>query len=262
VNIDDLDKRMREFEWFQDLRVLPATWPVLRVDGRSFTRLCDEHFERPFDVRFNEIMVKVAQALLLQLQGVFAFTEGDEISILLPAHTDLFGRAVEKLVSISAGIASSRFTRELGTEAHFDARIWVGPSVQHVADYFRWRQSNAARSSLNGWCFWTLRKEGRNFHEATTTLEGLSVVEKNELLFARGINFNDVPLWQKHGVGIYWDAVPRSEFNPATQDDTTTLRRRIRIDKTLPRGDAFAELINKLIARSTPSVPPPPISAR
>ncbi len=41
-------------------------------------------------------------------------------------------------------------------------------------------------------------------------LEGLSSIDKNELLFARGINFNDVPLWQKHGVGIYWDAVSRS----------------------------------------------------
>jgi tRNA(His) guanylyltransferase len=263
VSIDDLEKRMGEFEWFRDLRVLPATWPVIRVDGRSFTRLCDEHFERPFDVRFHDIMVKVAQALLLQLQGLFAFTESDEISVLLPAHTDLFGRGVEKLVSISAGIASSRFTRELGTEAHFDSHVWVGPSVQHVVDYFRWRQSNAARCSLNAWCYWALRKDGRNVHEATVALETQSVAEKNELLFARGINFNEVPLWQKHGVGVYWDTVQRGGgFNPAAQEESTTLLRRIRIDKTLPRGDAFGELVSKLIARSTPSVPPPPISVR
>jgi tRNA(His) 5'-end guanylyltransferase len=250
---------MREFEWLHDLRVLPATWPVIRVDGRSFSRLCDEHFERPFDPRFHEIMIKVAKALLVELQGVFAFTESDEISILLPAHTDLFGRKIEKLVSISAGIASSRFTRECSAGGHFDSRVWVAPTVQHVADYFRWRQSNATRCCLNDWCYWTLRKEGRNVHEATVTLEGLSAIEKNELLFARGITFNDVPLWQRHGVGIYWDAVPRS--GSITQDETTT-HRRIRIDKTLPRGDAFGELVTRLVTTSAPSVPPPPISVR
>ncbi len=161
VNVDDLEKRMREFEGFHDLRVLPATWPVIRVDGRSFTRLSDEHFQRPFDFRFHEIMVKVAKALLVELQGLLAFTESDEISILLPAHTDLFGRKIEKLVSISAGIASSRFTREFESGAHFDSRVWVGPTVQHVTDYFRWRQSDATRCCLNDWCYWTLRKEGR-----------------------------------------------------------------------------------------------------
>jgi len=36
VKNDDLEAGMRELEWFHDLRVLPATWPVIRVDGRSF----------------------------------------------------------------------------------------------------------------------------------------------------------------------------------------------------------------------------------
>src|SRR3954447_1626298 len=148
----DLEGRMRPLECFHDLRVLPGTWPVIRVDGRSFTRLADQHFERPFDIRFHEIMVKTAEALLVELHGIFAFTESDEISILLPADTQLFGREVEKLVSISAGIASSTFSLQLGSGAHFDSRLWVGPTTEHVVDYFRWRQADAARCCLNGWC--------------------------------------------------------------------------------------------------------------
>jgi tRNA(His) guanylyltransferase len=251
---------MREFEWFHDLRVLPAAWPVIRVDGQSFTRLCEEHFERPYDVRFHEIMLKVSRSLLVELQGVFAYTEGDEISVLLPAHTDLFGRKLEPLISVSAGIASARFTREFPAGAHFDSRIWVGPTVQHVVEYFRWRQAEAMRSCLNGWCLWALRKEGRNVHSALAALQGRSAIEKNELLSARGIDFNDVPLWQKHGVGIYWDTVSRG-LHQIAQEETTT-HRRIRIDKTLPRGDAFGEMVTRLIATSAPSIPPPPISVR
>ena len=246
---DDFESRMRELEWFHGIRVMPAAWPVIRVDGRSFTRLSDERFERPFDIRFHDLMVKTAEALLTELDGLLAFTESDEISVLLPAHTDLFSREVEKLVSISAGIASACFTLGLGAAAHFDSRVWVGPTAQHVIDYFRWRQSDAARCCLNGWCYWTLRKDGRSVQEATAALVGLGFAEKNELLFARGINFNDVPLWQKHGVGVYWTEVQRDGFNPVTQEVTTTVRRRMHVDKTLPRGDGFADLIAGLIAQ-------------
>jgi tRNA(His) guanylyltransferase len=128
VKNDDLEAGMRELEWFHDLRVLPATWPVIRVDGRSFTRLAErQQFERPFDARFHEMMVKTAEALLAELHGAFAFTESDEISVLLPADTQLFNREVEKLVSVSAGIASATFALQLGNAAHFDSRVWVGP---------------------------------------------------------------------------------------------------------------------------------------
>jgi tRNA(His) guanylyltransferase len=243
---------MRELEWFHDLRVLPMAWPVLRVDGRGFTKLSERHFERPFDLRFHDLMMKTAEALLVELHGVFAFSESDEISVLLPADTQLFDREVEKLVSISAGIASATFALGLGTAAHFDSRVWVGPSRKHVVDYFRWRQSDAARCCLNGWCYWTMRKEGQSVQEASRALEGKTFSEKNELLFARGINFNDVPQWQKHGFGLYWENIEKAGLNPITGVETRTTRRRVRIDKELPRGAAFTELVTELLQQASP----------
>lgn len=249
MNTDDLEERMRELEWFHSLRVLPTTWPVIRVDGRSFTRLSDQHFERPFDVRFHELMLKTAQALVTELGGIYAFTESDEISIALPADTDLFGREVEKLVSISAGLASATFSHHFGQVVCFDSRVWVGPSATHVVDYFRWRQADAARCCLNGHCYWALRKEGKDAKAATAELDGKTFSDKNELLFQRGTNFNDVPLWQKHGIGFYWKEVERSGFNPVTRQETKTLRRALFTDKELPRGPAYAELVASILAR-------------
>ena len=43
-------------------------------------------------------MAETAKALLSSLQGTYAYTESDEISVLLPRHADLFDREVEKLV--------------------------------------------------------------------------------------------------------------------------------------------------------------------
>jgi len=246
--IEDLEARMRELEWFHDLRVLPATWPVVRVDGRGFTRLAEQNFERPFDTRFHEYMVSTATALLAELDGVLAFTESDEISVLMKPDSDLFGREVEKIVSISAGVASAHFSLQLGKSAHFDSRIWVGPNAEHVVDYFRWRQSDTARCALNGWCYWTLRREGMSAQQVTTALESKTFSDKNELLFQRGINFNHVPLWQRHGVGLYWEEVEKVGFNPVTQEATTTRRRQLCIDKELPRGEGFAELLRKQLS--------------
>lgn len=69
--------------------------------------------------------------------------------------------------------------------------------MEQVVDYFRWRSEDAHRNALNSHCYWLLRKEGKSVGQATSTLEGMSVAAKNELLFQHGINFNDLPRWQK-----------------------------------------------------------------
>src|SRR5947209_2064278 len=117
---DDIEERMRALEYFHSLRILPGVWPVIRVDGRGFTRLTASRFEKPFDLKFRDRMVETARALLEELQGRYAYTESDEISVLLPPEWDLFDREVEKAVSVSAGIASAAFTHALGEAAHFD----------------------------------------------------------------------------------------------------------------------------------------------
>ena len=61
-----------------------------------------------------------------------------------------------------------------------------------------------------------LRKEGQTARQATKALDKLSVAQKNELLWQRGINFNDLPLWQRRGVGIYWESYQKTGTNPLT----------------------------------------------
>jgi len=239
---DNLDVRMRRLECYHALEVLPGAYPIVRVDGRSFTKLT-RGMEHPFDVKFHECMVATAKALLIELGGLYAFTESDEISVLLPRDTDLFGREVEKLVSVSAGIASSTFSLELGKPGHFDGRVWVGILENDVVDYFRWRQSDAFRCCLNSWCYWTLRKAGKNAKQATEVLEGRSFSAKNELLFQHGINFNKLATWQKHGVGLYWEDFERTGFNPKTKAPTTCTRRKVLVNRDLPRGLEYVNLV-------------------
>ncbi len=118
------------------------------------------------------------------------YNESDEISILCAPNWDFFDRSLEKVVSISAGIASATFTNICQNAVSFDSRVWLGDNKSQVIDYFRWRQADATRCALNGWCYWTLRKAGKTVRQATSMLEGKSVAFKNDLLFEYGINFN------------------------------------------------------------------------
>lgn len=76
------------------------------------------------------------------------------------------------------------------------------------------------------------------------------MADKNELLFQHGINFNDLPAWQKRGVGLYWESCEKEAVNPTTGEKVTAVRRRIRRVLELPVGEAYAELIDRLLAEA------------
>ncbi|MBE1487774.1 tRNA(His) guanylyltransferase Thg1 family protein [Plantactinospora soyae] len=246
MNTDDFESGQRAREHFHTLRVLPGAWTVIRLDGRTFSRFTEQHFDKPFDPRFSELMTGTARTLLTELAGRYAYTESDEISLLLPPDTALFGGTVEKLVSISAGLASATFTSAAGRPAHFDARIWLGAGVADVVDYFSWRQSDAARCALNGWCYWTLRHDGRSASEANRVLDGASTSDKNELLFRYGINFAELPAWQRRGVGLWWESHPHPGHDPVRDAEVTSTRRRVRVERELPMKGDYRELVERV----------------
>jgi tRNA(His) guanylyltransferase len=245
---DELEQYMRELECFHSLRFLPGAWLILRLDGRGFSRFTESRFEKPFDLHFHEGMVQTAQTILEELQGLYAYTESDEISVLFPRDWSLFDRELEKAVSISAGVASAHFALTFGTRAHFDSRAILAAEDEQVVDYFRWRQADAARCALNGWCYWTLRKRGESIAGATAALQGKGIDFKNELLFQHGINFNDLPLWQKRGTGLYWETFEREGYNPKLDQKVLTTRRRIKIDRELPIGEEYAERVKGIMS--------------
>jgi tRNA(His) 5'-end guanylyltransferase len=253
MKTDDLEVRMRAGECYHSLRVPPGAFAVIRVDGRSFSRLTERLVEKPFDRTFHEWMVKAAEGLLSTLHATYAYTESDEISVLLPRETELFDREVEKLVSVSAARASSVVSLHCGEAVEFDARLWVGSRAPDVIDYFRWRQADATRCALNGWCYWTLRKAGKSVREATRSLEGATVSMKNEILFSNGINFNEVPLWQRRGTGIYWEQFEKEGFNPKTKKAVKAVRRRLTVNEALPMKERYGEFIEALLGEPAES---------
>jgi tRNA(His) 5'-end guanylyltransferase len=251
MNPDEFEGRMRQLEVFHSLRLPLGAWVILRLDGRGFSRFTETRFEKPFDRRFHDGMVQTAQAVLVDFQGLYAYTESDEISVLFPRAWDLFDRELEKLLSLSAGIASATLSLAFGTRVQFDCRVILAPQDEQVVDYFRWRQADAARCALNGWTYWTLRKAGQGVADATKALQGKSVADKNELLFQAGINFNDLPRWQRRGTGLYWERYEREGFNPKLDQRVLTSRRRIKVNQELEMGAEYVAFIERLMRASS-----------
>ncbi len=246
MKFDELDARMRVFETAHDYSVLPGIHIVARIDGRGFTRLTkDVHkFEAPFDERFRDMMIETVKHLMdCGFRTLYGYTQSDEISLLFHRDVDAFDRKTRKYNSVLAAEASAKFSLLLGAHAAFDCRISELPAAGDVIDYFRWRSEDAHRNALNSHCYWLLRREGKSVGEATAALHHLSVAEKNELLFQRGINFSELPRWQRRGVSILWETYEKQGVNPLNRKEVTTKRRRLQVNLELPMKEDYSRFI-------------------
>ena len=252
MKFDELDKKMRVYETAHDYCVPPEIYMAARIDGRGFTRLTKEicRFEAPYDIRFRDSMVETTKHLMnCGFQVVYGFTESDEISLLFRRDESAFGRKLRKYHSILAGEPSAVFSLLLGERGSFDCRVSALPHFDLVVDYFRWRNEDAYRNALNSHCYWMMRKNGANADAATAFLSGKSVAEKNEFLFQGGVNFNDLPNWQKRGIGLYWETEEKSGVNPLKEETTTTVRRKIAVNYDLPMKDEYGTFIRRFDSR-------------
>ena len=254
MKFDDFDAEMRVYEQSLDQFILPDMYIVTRLDGRSFTRLTKEicKFEAPFDIKFRDMMIETVKVLMqCGFRVIYGYTESDEISLLFHLNDNSFGRKVRKINTTLAGEASAAFSLLLGRAATFDCRTVPLPNKEKVADYFMWRQEDSHRNSLNAHCYWALRKEGVNQNTAAAELEGKSISYKNELLFQKGINYNNLPSWQKRGIGIYFRDVDKEGYNPVTEQKTIVKRRELYADLEIPYGEDYKKFILDILEKNS-----------
>ncbi len=74
--------------------------------------------------------------------------------------------------------------------AEFDARIWLLPNKTEVENYFIWRQQDATRNSISSVA------QSLYSHKE---LEGKSSDDKQEMIFQKGINWNEYDSGKKRG---------------------------------------------------------------
>lgn len=258
MDFDTLDRQMRIFEQSLDRIVPHDIYIVARLDGHGFTKLTKQEWilDKPFDIRFHDCMVSTLRRLMdCGFRVIYGYTQSDEISLLFHLNESVFGRKERKLLSLLASETSVTFSMAAGRHAVFDNRLVPLPNEQYVIDYFRWREEDAHRNSLNGYCYWLLRADGLSASDAQQRISGISNAQKHKILCNHGIDFSNLPLWQKRGVGMYYTDVHKEGYNPVTEQSTQYIRRVLRVEEELPKGAVYAtllsQILNKCSARST-----------
>lgn len=256
---------MRECEIFSSLKVPCGSKILLRLDGRGFYKLSKQmNLEKPYDTRFVNAMVNSAVELFSEFSPAFIYTFSDEINILL---SDIpFSGRIEKLDSVFASFTSNSFFKNLISAkvfdmddepdkvkkseldifkpdmfkniktVSFDCRI-IPLSSEMVFEYFKERQDEAWRNCINGYAYWTLRKE-MGKEESMKILNGLKADKIHDILFERGINIGEVPAWQRRGVALYKLDKKVKGYNPLSQKEVESSRKVIYADWNLPRFSA------------------------
>jgi len=197
---DSLGDRIKSYEKASSIK-LPNRFPViLRLDGRAFhtyTRGCS----KPFDKALMNAMDMTAKALCKEIQGAqIAYVQSDEISILIHNYkmyntTPWFDNKIQKMVSVSAAIASTEMTmqsKEIFGEyktAIFDARVFIVPE-RDVNNSFVWRQQDWTRNSVQ-----MLARSHFSHKECT----GKNNVKLQDMLHEININWNNLDTSLRRG---------------------------------------------------------------
>lgn len=205
--LDDLGNRMKSQYEDRTRYFLPRrSYTIVRVDGKAFhsyTKKC----KRPYDLNFMSYMDRTAMYLCEKLQGSqFAYVQSDEISVLLtdfykPTTSAWFDGNIQKISSVAASLATGIFnhiTSEdcFGDEiAAFDARCFTIPDNVEVENYFIWRQQDCTKNSIS------MAAQSQFSHKE---LHGKNGKEMQEMLFQKGINWNEYPWQFKRGRTIVY----------------------------------------------------------
>lgn len=203
---DAMGDRLKTFYEDRTRYMLPRrSFTLIRLDGKAFHSYT-KGLTRPFDDQLMDDTDETAKFLCKNIQGAkFAYVQSDEISILMTDfdHIDTdawYDGNIQKVVSVSASLATGKFNElRPGKLAFFDSRVFTIPYRIEVENYFYWRQLDCTRNSI------TAVAQSLYSHKE---LHGKSGNEKQEMIFQKGTNWNDLAPRYKRGRGIikeYYD---------------------------------------------------------
>ena len=150
--IDQIGDRMKKYEQVFDLTVPPRMPVMIRLDGKAFHTLTKK-MQKPFDEDFMATMDTIGLYLLKSIQGArICYVQSDEITLFLHTYNKFdtniwMGGRVQKIVSISAGMASSLFSVFENKMVQFDSRVFV-LSKEEVYNNFLWRSKDCIRNAI------------------------------------------------------------------------------------------------------------------
>ena len=186
------------------IKMLPLIPVIARLDGKGFSKFT-KGLKRPYDERLSNLMIETTKYLVKETNANCGYTQSDEITLVW--HSDsqeskiYFDGRLFKMISDLASMTSVFFNSKLAEYLpekkdklpRFDCRVFNVPTIEEAVNVFYWREKDATKNSI------TMAASEFYSHNF---LMGKNGSEKQELLFQKGINWNDYPDFFKRGTYV------------------------------------------------------------
>ena len=267
---DDLGDRCKQFERAEaDRRAMRGLPLLARLDGRAFHTFTRD-LPRPYDPGMSKTMIETTRYLVQEMVALVGYTQSDEITLAWyePSQSVsdyAFDGRFQKLASVLAGMASARFCQLLAEHLpskaretpHFDCRVWQVPTLADAAEVFVWREDDATKNSIT---------MAASAYYSDRELDGKNSSVKQDMLWQKGVNWNDFPRFFKRGTYLQ-----RRAFERVLSDDEraripeayrppvgAAVKRSQVVELELPPARKIANLVEVLFERVDPRAQPQP----
>ena len=203
--MSELEDRMLKYRSSTDYRLLKEQSVLAMIDGRSFSKVIKNKFQKPFDPEFINLMNKTAEGCIAEIQGCkFAYVQSDEISFYIDSRntesTPFFEYRLCKLLSIIPSKATGIFNdlrdkNKIKKPCEFDCKVWNVPTDNDVFSWFLYRQNDCVRNSKSQ------AAQAYLSHKDLMRLNTDQQIQK--LLETKGIDWNDYEDGMKYGRFIW-----------------------------------------------------------
>ncbi len=210
---DALGDRMKMLERGAIMeRFMPLLPLMARIDGRSFHGFT-QGLERPYDARMSRMMIDTTKYLVKETGATIGYCQSDEISLCWYSSSYdsqlFFDGRVFKVVSQLAAMTTLYFY-ELCQEKlppeyakkrpTFDCRAWNVPNKTEAVNTLLWRELDASKNSIS-MAARSVFKHGELMNKNGS--------EMQEMLWQKGINWNDYPVFFRRGTFVQRKTISR-----------------------------------------------------
>jgi len=225
-----LGDRMKIYEKELNINIEPHESFIVRLDGKNFSRFT-KGFQKPFDGMFIRTMCLTMHDLVKKFEAQTGYTHSDEITLVfdnaipdgeqinndIHKYCHMYNGRTQKILSIMASYCSVKFNHHLNillneydgeyaykqnfidiiksNEQIFDARImkFNGVDNYEILNHQLWRSvHDCERNAIQSYA---------HTHFGSSKIMNKHCGEMKDLLLSeKGINWDDVPLYLKHGI--------------------------------------------------------------
>jgi tRNA(His) guanylyltransferase len=199
----ELSDRMKFYERMGvgDTALVHTLPTFARLDGKCFHTFT-RGLNRPYDEALSSLMVSTMSYLVQETDARIGYTQSDEITLMWHSESFdsqiFFNARLQKMVSVLAAMTTLYFNKNLpqflphksNQNPLFDCRVWNVPNKEEAVNVFVWREQDAVRNSIS------MAAQSVYSHKE---LMNKSSDQMQEMLFQKGINWNNYPDFFKRG---------------------------------------------------------------